>query len=62
MRSLLFILSFCIFPFNLLFWRAFFPRRVPTVRFQYEDVTSAWGETKRSFGRTVGRNVGNRVS
>ena len=64
MRMILFILSFCIFPFNLLFWRAFFPKRqeIPTIRVQHEDVSSGWGEAKRSFGRQVGKNLGNRVS
>ena len=63
MRIFLFILSFCIFPFNLLFYRLFFPKQtVPTIRIQHEDVTSGWGEAKRSFGRQVGKNVGNRFS
>ena len=63
MRTLLFLLSFFIFPFNLLFYRAFFPKQtVPTIRIQHEDVTSGWGEAKRSFGRQVGGNLANRVS
>ena len=37
MRTLLFLLSFFIFPFNLLFYRAFFPKQtVPTIRIQHE--------------------------
>lgn len=64
MRFILFLLSFCIFPFNLLFWGWFFPKRqnVPTIRVQHEDVTSGWGEAKRAFGRRAGSNIADRVS
>lgn len=63
MRTILFLLSFLIFPFNLLFYRAFFPKQtVPTIRIQHEDVTSGLGEAKRSLGRQAGKNVANRFS